>query len=72
MLFEKQISYKDGRLSLLFHPQTPVKAERLLELIGKDKGRYRLSPDGRLSFAPQNQAWEAMIPEVIHFLQVIH
>lgn len=68
----EQISYHDGRLSLLFHPQSPVKVERLLELIGKDKGRYRLSPEGRLSFSPQDQSWKGMIPEVIHFLQAIH
>ncbi|MGH7775380.1 MAG: transcription-repair coupling factor [Candidatus Binatia bacterium] len=67
----EQISYNDGRLSLLFHPQSPVKVERLLEMMGKDKGRYRLSPEGRLSFSPQNRAWEGMIPEVIQFLQAI-
>ena len=67
----QQIAYNEGRLSLLFHPESPVKVERLLELIGKNKGRYRLSPEGRLSFAPQKQDWEGLIPEVIDFLQAI-
>ena len=67
----EQISYNDGRLSLLFHPESPVKVERLVELVQKDKGEYRLSPDGRLSFSPRSQAWEAMIPEVIQFLEVV-
>ncbi|MFQ5903400.1 MAG: TRCF domain-containing protein, partial [Candidatus Binatia bacterium] len=67
----KQISYQDGMLSLLFHPESPIEVERLLDLVGKDRGRYRFSPEGRLSFAPQNQAWEGMVPEVIHFLQAI-
>lgn len=67
----QQISYNDGRVSLLFHPESPVKVERLLELLSKDKGRYRLSPDSRLSFSPKNQDWEGMIPEVIDFLKAI-
>jgi transcription-repair coupling factor (superfamily II helicase) len=65
----QQISFHDGRVSLLFHPESPVKVERLLEVINKkDARRYRLSPDGRLSFSPENQEWEEMIPEVIGFL----
>ena len=65
----QQISFNDGRVSLLFHPESPVKIERLLELINKNENQYRLSPDGRLSFDPQNEEWEEMIPEVIGFLQ---
>jgi transcription-repair coupling factor (superfamily II helicase) len=65
----QQITYHDGRLSLLFHSRSPVKPERLLELMGKDKGRYRLSPEGRLSFVAQNRSWEGIIPEVVHLLQ---
>lgn len=68
----QQVSYHEGQLSLLFHPESAVKIERLLELVGKDKGRYRLSPGGRVSFTPQHQSWERIIPEVIHFLQAIH
>lgn len=67
----QQISYNDGRLSLLFHPQSPVNVERLLALVKKDKGRYRLTPEGRLSFSPQNQAWESVLPEVTQLLQTI-
>jgi transcription-repair coupling factor (superfamily II helicase) len=67
----EQVSYHDGRVSLLFHPQSQVKVEKLLELISKDKGRYRLSPDGRLSFAPQEKAWDKMIPEVIDSLHAL-
>ena len=65
----QQITYHDGRLSLLFHSRSPVKPERLLDLMGKDKGRYRLSPEGRLSFVAQNRSWEGIIPEVVHLLQ---
>lgn len=68
----EQISYHEGRLSLLFNPRSPVNVSRLLEALGADKDRYRLSPQGRLSFTPRSQAWEEMIPEVIDFLHAIH
>jgi transcription-repair coupling factor (superfamily II helicase) len=65
----QQISVSDGKVFLLFHPQSPVKVETLVELIKKPQSRYRLSPDGRLSFAPQNEEWEPLIAEVIELLQ---
>ncbi len=68
----EQISYNDGKVSLLFHPQSPVDTDRLLDLIKKDTGLYRFSPEGRLSFTPRSQDWEDIIPEVIQFLQAIH
>ncbi|MFQ5849052.1 MAG: transcription-repair coupling factor [Candidatus Binatia bacterium] len=68
----EQISYHDGRLSLLFHTQSPVEVDRLLELTAKDGGRYRLYPDRRLSFAPSGKGWGEIIQEVIALLQVLH
>src|ERR1051325_3809602 len=46
----EQMTYNDGRVSLLFHRESPVNVERLVQLVGKN-GKYRLSPEGRLSFA---------------------
>jgi transcription-repair coupling factor (superfamily II helicase) len=68
----QQISASDGRVFLLFHAQSPVKVEKLLELINKPKSRFRLAPDGRLSFSPKNQEWEALVEEVIELLHSIH
>ncbi|HWH76224.1 MAG TPA: transcription-repair coupling factor, partial [Candidatus Binatus sp.] len=51
----QQISVSDNKVFLLFHPESPVKVEKLLELIHKQKNRFRLSPDGRLSFTPKHQ-----------------
>jgi transcription-repair coupling factor (superfamily II helicase) len=48
-----------------------VKVEKLLELIKKQKNKFRLAPDGRLSFTPQNQEWEALLGEVMQMLQSI-
>jgi transcription-repair coupling factor (superfamily II helicase) len=67
----QQISVSDGKVFLLFHPESPVKVEKLLELIHKHKNRFRLSPDGRLSFTPKNQEWAALMEEVAELLRSI-
>ena len=67
----QQISVSNGQVYLLFHPESPVKVEKLLELIKKQKNKFRLAPDGRLSFTPQNQEWEALLGEVVQMLQSI-
>jgi transcription-repair coupling factor (superfamily II helicase) len=64
----QQISLSDGKIFLLFHPESPVKVEKLLALIRKQTDRFRLSPDGRLSFTPHQQEWNALVGEVIDLL----
>jgi transcription-repair coupling factor (superfamily II helicase) len=67
----QQISVADGKVFLLFHPESPVKVDKLLELIKKPKGKFRLVPDGRLSFTPQDQEWIALVGEVVQLLGMI-
>jgi transcription-repair coupling factor (superfamily II helicase) len=67
----QQISVSEGQVFLLFHPESPVKVEKLLELIHKQKHRFRLSPDGRLSFRPKSQDWAALMDEVAELLRSI-
>jgi transcription-repair coupling factor (superfamily II helicase) len=67
----QQMSVSDGKVFLLFHPQSPVKVEKLLDLIKLRQSGCRLSPDGRFSFSPQHQDWELLIAEVIQLLYAI-
>jgi transcription-repair coupling factor (superfamily II helicase) len=67
----QQISVADGRVYLLFHPESPLKVDKILELIHKQKNRFRLTPDGRLSFAPKNLDWEPLLEEVSELLRSI-
>ena len=53
-------------------PESPVKVEKLLELIHKQKNRFRLSPDGRLSFAPKQQQWDELVAEVSQLLRDLY
>ena len=68
----QQISFSDGKIFLLFHAESPVKVEKLLELIHKQKNRFRLSPDGRLSFVPKQQQWDELIAEVSQLLRDLY
>ncbi len=68
----QQISVSEGKVFLLFHPESPVKVEKLLELMRKQKNQFRLSPDGRLSFTPKNQDWQPLMVEVAELLRTIH
>jgi transcription-repair coupling factor (superfamily II helicase) len=65
----QQISVTDGKVFLLFHAESPVKVDKLLELIHRQKNRFRLSPDGRLSFTPKSQEWSALMDEVADLLR---
>jgi transcription-repair coupling factor (superfamily II helicase) len=67
----QQISFSDGKIFLLFHPDSPVKVDKLLELIHKQKNRFRLAPDGRLSFMPKRSDWQPLASEVIELLHAI-
>ncbi len=67
----QQITVSDDKVFLLFHSESPVKVDRLLELIHKQKNRFRLSPDGRLSFTPKNRGWAALIDEVAQLLRTV-
>jgi transcription-repair coupling factor (superfamily II helicase) len=67
----QQISVSDGKVFMLFHPESPVKVDKLLELIRKQKNRFRLAPDGRLSFTPKCQDWQPLVDEVVELLHTI-
>ncbi|MGE5302947.1 MAG: transcription-repair coupling factor [Alphaproteobacteria bacterium] len=68
----QQISVSEGKVFLLFHPESPVKVEKLLQLIKEPRTRFRLAPDGRLSFTPQQQGWGKLIAEVIDLLRALY
>ncbi|HUR71212.1 MAG TPA: transcription-repair coupling factor [Candidatus Limnocylindrales bacterium] len=67
----QQISFSEGKIFLLFHPDSRVKVDKLLDLIHKHKNRFRLAPDGRLSFTPKNHDWQPLAAEVVELLQTI-
>jgi transcription-repair coupling factor (superfamily II helicase) len=71
-LLVQQISVSEGKVFLLFHAQSPVQVETLLGLVKKPNSRFRLAPDGRLSFTPGREDWDSLIEEIIELLRTIH
>jgi len=67
----QQISFSEGKVFLLFHPESPVQVDKLLDLIHQQKNRFRLAPDGRLSFAPKHPEWSALMDEVEGLLRAV-
>ena len=65
----EQISFQNGKVSLLFNDHSPVPVDRLVALIREDGDRYRLSPDRRLSFVPSGKGWGNILQEVMDLLQ---
>jgi transcription-repair coupling factor (superfamily II helicase) len=60
--------YRRGeKVTLHFHPDSPIKGERLVALLQKERGRWQFTPDLRLSFtlAPG----EEVIPAIHGVLQ---
>jgi hypothetical protein len=46
-----------------------VKVDRLVTLVQKSKGRFKLSADFQLSFTPESQDWDGLIEEAKSVLQ---
>ena len=48
-LYVIQARFRNGTLSLTFHPQAPLQIKKLMNLINSNPGKYRLSPSMVLS-----------------------
>jgi hypothetical protein len=52
------------RTSLQFAPTTPVRPEVIVGLVQKGKGRYSMTPDGKLVFEVEDTSWGAQLREI--------
>ncbi len=63
-------AYKRGeKVTVHFHPDAPIKSERLVALLQKDRGRSQLSPDLRFTFTLK--PGEEVIPAIKTLLQTL-
>jgi len=63
-------AYKRGdKVTIHFHPESPIKGDRLVTLLQKDRGRSQLSPDLRLTFTLK--PGEEVIPAIKALLQTL-
>jgi transcription-repair coupling factor (superfamily II helicase) len=60
---------RDGAVSLQFHENAKVNVQRLVQLVHKSKGRFRLSADFQFSFQPEASDWDGLVAETQSVLQ---
>jgi transcription-repair coupling factor (superfamily II helicase) len=63
---------RDGLVTLQFHPEAKVDVERLVTLVRKNSGRFKLSADFQLTFRPEASDWDGLVEDtkrVLHDLQ---
>ena len=63
---------RDGAVSVQFHEDAKVNVQRLVTLVQKSKGRFKLSADLQLSFQPEARDWDGLVAEtksVLHDLR---
>jgi transcription-repair coupling factor (superfamily II helicase) len=64
-----RVARREGAVILQFHPEAPVEVDRLIELVQRGKGRFKLSADYQLSFRPESTDWDGLIAETKSVLQ---
>jgi transcription-repair coupling factor (superfamily II helicase) len=62
---------RDGAVTLQFHPEAPVDADRLVALVQASKGRLTLSTDFQLGFRPAARDWDGLVEETQSVLQQV-
>jgi transcription-repair coupling factor (superfamily II helicase) len=60
---------RDGVVSLQFHQDAKVNVQRLVQLVHKSKGRFKLSADFQFSFQPEASDWDGLVAETHSVLQ---
>jgi transcription-repair coupling factor (superfamily II helicase) len=54
---------RDGAVSLQFHEDAKVNVQRLVQLVHRSKGRFKLSADFQFSFEPESHDWDGLVAE---------
>jgi transcription-repair coupling factor (superfamily II helicase) len=62
---------QDGWVTLRFHPEAPIDADRLASMAQRDGDRFRLSADFQFGFRPHSSDWDGLVAETRAVLQEI-
>jgi transcription-repair coupling factor (superfamily II helicase) len=60
---------REGGVMLQFHPDAPVEVDKLVDLVRRKKGRYKLTQDHQLTFRPEAGDWDGLVAETKSVLQ---
>jgi transcription-repair coupling factor (superfamily II helicase) len=65
----KRFEIRDKRAVLTFASEGVISAEKMVQLIERKGGRYKLTPDMRLIFTPEASDWQGVLAETRAILQ---
>lgn len=65
------VDYNSKEVILTFHPLAKASLEKILTLIENDPGKFRFSPDLKLSFVCKARDWKEVMAEVKKTLAII-
>jgi len=65
----KRFELRDKRAMLAFTAEGVISAEKMVQLIERKGGRYKLTPDMRLIFTPEASDWQGALAETRAVLQ---
>jgi transcription-repair coupling factor (superfamily II helicase) len=65
----KRFELKDRRAVLAFAREGVISAEKVVQLIERGGGKYRLTQDMRLIFTPESRDWQGVLTETRAILQ---
>jgi len=60
---------RDEAVTIQFHPEAAVNVDRLVELVHRSKGRFKISADFQISFRPEVRDWDGLVAETKGVLQ---
>ncbi|UCC65955.1 MAG: transcription-repair coupling factor, partial [Deltaproteobacteria bacterium] len=65
----QRFELRDNTAVLTFSPEGIVSPEKVVDLIERGDGRYRLTPEMRLIYTPKKKDWRDVLSETINILQ---
>jgi len=65
----KRFELRDKRAMLAFASEGVISAEKMVQLIERKGGKYKLTPDMRLIFTPEANDWQGVLAETRAVLQ---
>jgi len=65
----KRFELRDGTVAVTFIPEGAVSPEKVVGLIERGSGKYRLTPEMRLLYTPEARDWRGVLDETRNILQ---
>jgi hypothetical protein len=65
----QRFELRDGKVGVTFVPDGAISPEKVVDLIDRGDGKYRLTPEMRLLYTPEAKDWRGILDETRNILQ---